>query len=342
MNNNQRKVFWDTLCTFKGKNTQEESLNLMKKINYPKYLCRYRTMNSRNLEALQSNKMYFISADKYDDPFDTYITYDLKKIDWLINNVDSDLIELINKNNNIFKQYSIKYGMNAEELKNIKNIPKEEIINNVDYDLRNRIKDIIQKQQYSICFSEDCFNETLWLKYADNHKGFCLLYDLENEKNYTGEIEYFERCPSDIKTPIYPIYYSDEKYDATNYALSIGIFYYLMKHNEATKVAEFMTRILPTNWEIEKICLIKHKYHEYDKEWRMILPANPEKPIYKKWIPDGIIIGLKTSLEDEKLLIRAAQFAGIVNIYKSYIDEDFNLNTFKYSNEEIEKIINND
>ena len=40
--------------------------------------------------------------------------------------------------------------------------------------LRSKIQDEI----LSICFSENGFNETLWLKYADMHKGFCLMYDL--------------------------------------------------------------------------------------------------------------------------------------------------------------------
>lgn len=339
MDNDQRKIFWETLCSFTGENPQEESLKLMEQIKYPKYLCRYRTINSRNLEALRSNKMYFISADNYDDPFDTFITYDLKKINALINNVDTSKIELFEQYNDILKLHNIELGLKNDDLKCIKSVPRKKIIERMDYELKNNIKDIIQKQQYSICFSEDCINETLWLKYADNHQGFCLIYDLENEENFKCEKEVHNCCPSNISTPIYPIYYSDEKYDATKYALAIGVYDYLKKFNDGVKTSEFMSEILPMRWERERISLIKHKYHEYDKEWRMILPFNPGKPLSKRWIPDSIIIGLKTSNEDKILLIRAAKHAGIKNIYESYIDENFNLNAFKYTDEDIERLL---
>ena len=34
------------------------------------------------------------------------------------------------------------------------------------------IRNIIQKNLFSICFCENALNETLWLKYANNYKGF--------------------------------------------------------------------------------------------------------------------------------------------------------------------------
>lgn len=46
------------------------------------------------------------------------------------------------------------------------------------------LRDEIKKDTWSICFSENGFNEVLWLKYADQHRGFVQIYDLEKKENY--------------------------------------------------------------------------------------------------------------------------------------------------------------
>ena len=46
------------------------------------------------------------------------------------------------------------------------------------------MRDKIKKDTWSVCFSENGFNESPWLKYADQHRGFALMYDLENNDNF--------------------------------------------------------------------------------------------------------------------------------------------------------------
>ena len=43
-------------------------------------LCRFRSVNKNTLQQLQDNKLFFSSADRYDDPFDTYFYIDYAKI----------------------------------------------------------------------------------------------------------------------------------------------------------------------------------------------------------------------------------------------------------------------
>ncbi len=73
MNISERAIFWKTLCTLDGRDLISDSLKLREVIKYPKTqtLCRYRNVSSHTIEALQTNKLYFSSADYYDDPFDT-------------------------------------------------------------------------------------------------------------------------------------------------------------------------------------------------------------------------------------------------------------------------------
>ncbi len=80
MNNNERKIFWETLCSFSGKDLISESNELASKIIYPNKLYRYRTITVSTIDALQTNKLYFSTANYYDDPFDTNIMIDMEEI----------------------------------------------------------------------------------------------------------------------------------------------------------------------------------------------------------------------------------------------------------------------
>lgn len=74
-------------------------------------------------------------------------------------------------------------------------------------------------------------------------------------------------------------------------------------------------------WERERVTLIKSKCHEYDQEWRIILPITSNSACLN-WIPYGVILGLKTSNRDQEIIVRSAKIAGVKHIYKSYIDNN--------------------
>lgn len=82
-------------------------------------------------------------------------------------------------------------------------------------------------------------------------------------------------------------------------------------------------------WERERAALIKKKCHEYDKEWRMITYCPMKPPIMMEWIPSGIILGLRMSANEERLVVDKTKEAGIKNIYKSVIDSKNRLNVIR-------------
>lgn len=86
MNDEERKVFWGTLCSLKGTNQKEDVDLLNKVILYPKYIYRFRTVNERTLNALRENKLYFSTSNYYDDPFDTFININIKEIQNVLDN----------------------------------------------------------------------------------------------------------------------------------------------------------------------------------------------------------------------------------------------------------------
>ena len=51
MNDAERKIFWDKLCSLQGTDIKEDTDLLNKAIIYPKYVYRFRTVNERTLSA---------------------------------------------------------------------------------------------------------------------------------------------------------------------------------------------------------------------------------------------------------------------------------------------------
>lgn len=346
MNQDEIENYWNTLCSFTGKDPQKEAQILSNKILYPNYLYRYRSVNNNNLEALRTNKIYLSQASKYDDPFDTYLHIDYDRLyqeleeNYKCTQQTEDLSSLFKKifsysNQDISSRYIdfVTASIKSKEL--TENELKDKFLS---YILPFGTK--IQEKVFSACFSENGFNETLWLKYADMHKGFVLMYDLTNEESFIcGKKMECENCPIKQKgVSIYPVYYTDKPYDATEFAKTIMA-------EEIANVFKIPLEKIMINgfkspiWEVEKNSLIKKECHKYDQEWRMIANCPITPPVTVEWIPDSVILGLRTSSVDAKLIISMAKQAGIKNVYQSYIDKSNRLNAFKISEEYICKII---
>ena len=77
MNAQEREAFWKTLCALPGLDLSQDAKQLMAAIRFPKLLFRYRPVNLNSLEALRTNRLYFSSANYYDDPFDTFLHIDI-------------------------------------------------------------------------------------------------------------------------------------------------------------------------------------------------------------------------------------------------------------------------
>lgn len=78
--NEDRKLFWDTLNGL-HENSQESWDKLRAVYKPPEMLCRFRSVNQNTLQQLQENKLFFSSADRYDDPFDTYFILIMPKLE---------------------------------------------------------------------------------------------------------------------------------------------------------------------------------------------------------------------------------------------------------------------
>ena len=221
MSHDEMQDYWETLCSFSGEDIPNEVNQLMAKIHYPKFLYKYRAVNNNNLDALRSNKLFFSKASSYDDPFDTFLHIDVEKIrQEFVSNYSSPeaLAALANGMKETFQnQPGIpqEFIQQVTHVEGLKQLFASGITNQfLSYLLTLRSK--IQDEILSICFSENGFNETLWLKYADMHKGFCLMYDLNDSDSFhCGKLDRCANCGVyKYGTRLYPVYYRSHRSDA--------------------------------------------------------------------------------------------------------------------------------
>lgn len=322
MNQEERKRFWDVLSTMHDA-IPEHIQQLQQAITVPHTLCRFRAVNENSLTQLQENKLYFSTADYYDDPFDTFfhINYDaieqqLEAIKVLLNNPASRELAI--------KQIS-SLGI-AEKIisDNIESAAQSSLSIESFHAMVEKLHNQILKSLYSICFCENPLNETLWLKYAENHKGFVITYDFQNTETYLcGKETVCKNCTVSQYSPsLYPVYYSDSRYDASRYALAM-----LLKAEMASgniKIPQSLLTAIDSSvlWEIERISLIKKYCHHFDGEWRMLYPRwSGQRPCIKLK-PKSVIIGLRTPTYKERLIVSAATIAGITDIRKVQINRN--------------------
>ena len=324
MNSTERKTFWDALCRIRD-NAPEHLQDLLATIKMPESLCRFRSVNEHTLTQLQENKLYYSSADHYDDPFDTFIHVDFARIkEWhaiLSNQLNTDNPDFVNW----LKALEPITGISSEQLLN--NL-KEHPLDVSGFSNRiNQVRTVIQKNLFSICFCEDELNETLWLKYANNYKGFVLVYDVKDQNTFLcGKEETCRNCRSLIERPfIYPMFYSEDAYDATQFALACLIW----GTQVPPQILEFSYKAVM--WEAERISLIKKKCHEYDSEWRMIRPTMAPDRTCIKMRPQKVILGFRMPEYERLLVVSATKIAGISNIEELYINDSDQLATRPYA-----------
>ena len=119
--------------------------------------------------------MFFSSADHYDDPFDTYFYIDVDQMVPVYEEMRRDLLEGNTEFADKLRQIAELTVQNPEIFVSM--------LSNGTLDFAHlkgqlmMVRNSIQRRLFSICFCEDPYNETLWLKYANNYSGFVQIYD---------------------------------------------------------------------------------------------------------------------------------------------------------------------
>lgn len=296
----------------------------------PDKLFRYRNCSEMSVEAFENDKVYALTADMFNDPYDMLLRFDIEAVKNMFNSLLSNesfyrLKDVLGKGKTL--PDIVKQNLDQENISQIKNIVLS-ITNDSEIDSfvsnrRNEVMDMVDlyfpllatfvnKRTATIsCFSETIKSVTMWSHYADYHKGFVLEYDLRPTLS--------NGIPN---VGIYPVIYDDKRYDGTQYILW-----------------EFL-RMLgvklpnPDTLSYIKCALHKSSQWEYEKEWRLI-DSNLRDNIIsenKTWVslkPTAIYYGTNISSDNKNRLHSIAQGKNLKE-YNMYIDYAFDKYEMQY------------
>jgi len=262
-------------------------------INEPEnWLYRYRDFTEKNINALENDRLYFSTPEYFNDPYDNMIYANTEQI---IMNVAmcldigmDDYIEKINKKNMLIGASitAIWHGDKKEEF-------LKEFFGDI-IEITESIKRKVRKNTKIICFSKVFDSMLMWSHYADNHKGFLLVYskgDILKATRYGTDDVITER-----KVRLEPVEYVENKIDLTEEVECYA-------RNKMPNIFEDV----PINDEIpqtklKKMVTQKALDWSYESEWRLIpriISLEEESSLsYIEVIPKAIVLG---TMREEKL-----------------------------------------
>lgn len=284
----------------------------------PKSLFRFRVINDWSVDAFDNDIIYAVTADKFNDPYDTLVRYDLDEIEKWVNTVMNT--EALGQMKTWFAQgwdlpKEIKHIL-PKEMTDVLKVALSSIEDISDYEerieeTRKRIISQIElyfpilsetSKRYSAiaCFSESVESVLMWSHYANSHKGFALEYDFR---------PLLEQPIKNIG--LFPVVYSEERFDISDY-MAWAFLRFLGIH---AKMPDISASIKNALW--------KSDIWAYEKEWRMIdstpREITDERASTIHYKPIAIYYGRHMSGDDKKKLHELAREKGIKE-FEMYLD----------------------
>lgn len=284
----------------------------------PNSLFRYRSCTEKQIDAFQKDIIYAVSADLFNDPYDTLVRYDLDGIKDYVNALleSNTLVQLkkyLEEGNDFANNMkdSFPKGMvenikaqilatDFEEKKVFLTAYKTQMLQMIDF-LYPLLADVSKRFVSIACFCESVQSITMWSHYADYHKGFALEYEMR------------PTLTKGIKEGVglYPVIYDDVRYDASQYMA--WAFLKMFGINAPN----------PDVLSHTKCALHKSRQWEYENEWRLVdysmrnyLVENVTSINYK---PTAIYYGVHIANENKERLHSIAKAKGIAE-FDMYID----------------------
>jgi hypothetical protein len=271
----------------------------------PKYLFKYYSPTSENILTIKSQRLWLSHPKSFNDPFDCNIGYDSENYD------KSCLIKFI-KENGYVKESNSEEGFTLDDenrilrsrlgdyysmynsLENYSDA-KRKILESKNKEFQKKVWEALYTKQQHIdykieklkninirvaCFSElERYDEfpnqiVMWSHYADNHKGFCIEFDLEFLKKdivlslkdpdfyHESKNEYLsERNVAIIKAGLFPIEYTSNR-------INIPV----TKLNKIN-IDPSGNITYDSNFDelFYKAFVVKSANWNYEKEWRIIV-----------------------------------------------------------------------
>jgi len=156
----------------------------------------------------------------------------------------------------------------------------------------------------------------MWAHYANNHKGYCIEYDMKDLKN------------TKLSASTFPVQYTNKRIDITNLMdFQVGQIIQAIETQMAQGRKGILYDDLTTIYMESFFCNIKHDTWSYEHEFRCTVGATISGMPYFDAKPKAIYIGAKCSDSHVKMLVSIAERLNI-SAYRMTYDEyslDFNL-----------------
>ncbi len=313
----------------------EKLLPLSKHIvaHIPSRLFRYRECSEMNLDAFNGDKLFAVTSDKFNDPYDCLFRYDKERLrNSIMMGISKDFVYALRDHFQKGGDFPdmLKSLFDDEFLKNAKqsienaNDDMIEMFSENTASIKEPLNKLIDKQAeeavktvkeltFIACFSEDVHSVTMWSHYANSHKGFALEYDTKAFQLKCQSCDQLKQCNKAAVCNFYPVIYQQQRYDATDF------------------LAWYIARSLglpiknPDTFAASKSLLYKSTQWSYEKEWRLIVSKLNEfqnkTPVCIDHLrPLAIYYGTRISSINRKMLHLIAKEKGIKE-YQMYIDD---------------------
>jgi hypothetical protein len=256
----------------------------LKYLRRPRSIFKYRKINIDSIINFEADSIWLTSPEKVNDPYDCGHSIDYAVLfDECYQKFSPQIIQqfpLVTEGllNAIF--YNNYPNEGADE--NI-DLPKTVLneLNHLNSSMLQKLKDDLElsdknNNTFKFCsFSERLDSAVMWSHYADEHKGFCIEYDVES-------MAYEDpRCIN-----LYPIIYSDSVFDATK------------------AILRCINKESFNDFHIALSGLIKAKDWSYETEWRLLFNNKEitEDQAYNFGKPKAVYLGIDMTPNHKQFL----------------------------------------
>lgn len=243
-------------------------------------LFRIRPPSDYAIDEVTNSKFGLSRADKFNDPFDCLLYFDMDK---LLKKINGHLTS-----KNLKNSLQKRIGLNAITSKTQRIIDmvmdnlaqkKECFLETVQKELIKSVQ-LLQQTTFVGCLTQDITSPVIWSHYGESHAGFAIEYVFQPSfcvpRLCEGLDDNIEWCGWQS---ILPVQYSDVRPDAT--MLAEWFSFYELKR-DIYRDANKMDLPFPSPDLLlkTKLSLQKSKEWSYEKEWRVII--SKECPNYSK------------------------------------------------------------
>lgn len=165
------------------------------------------------LNNLEKGYEFFSTPIHFNDPFDSLIYVDsVQLINMIAKELDENLDDYINGIGDMCFRKLL-------EFENDDRNPRKNLNRMLYYgkivQVREKVKEQFQNNIKEICFSENIKSVLMWSHYANDHKGFCIVYDIDELKKVNCYDNNNNQIDCNLR--LNPIRYTNIRVDMTKY-----------------------------------------------------------------------------------------------------------------------------